>query len=186
MKSKCQKRTRCPRRWMDENNDGEEGLRDEPSMRPRWKCGRRKEMVVVEMSTVSGATPLNFRRGFAADCFTTDSVVSERTGTMPRKNDFYCFAVPVPLIIERIFVNCPRDAARLSGCKASVWTWWRWKDISEEERGEGRYRIETDISLARRECRMAPNTLMNRRGNDTQKKVIFFRDNKDENEDRTL
>ena len=76
-------------------------------------------MVVVEMSTVSGAIPLNLSRGFAADCFTTDSVVRERTGTMPHKNDFYCFAVLVPLIIERSFVNCPRDAARSSGCKGS-------------------------------------------------------------------
>lgn len=47
-----------------------------------------------------------------SDCFTTNSVVGERTCTMPHKNDLYCFAVPVPLIIGRSFANCPRDAAR--------------------------------------------------------------------------
>jgi hypothetical protein len=50
--------------------------------------------------------------GVAADCFTTDSVFSERTCTTPHKNALCCLAVPVPLIIERSFPNCPRDVAR--------------------------------------------------------------------------
>ena len=41
--------------------------------------------MVVEMSAIPGV---------AADCFTTDSVVRERTCTVPHKKDLYCFTVP--------------------------------------------------------------------------------------------
>ena len=60
---------------MDENDEVEEGLRrDVDSFR----------------SNSTRAT---------AERFTTDSVISERTCTMPQKNDLYCFVAPVPLII---------------------------------------------------------------------------------------
>jgi hypothetical protein len=42
--------------------------------------------------------------------------------------------------------------------------------------------IETDISFARRVCRMALDTFMTRRGNATKKKEISLEDKKDENE----
>ena len=84
---------------MDEKHEVEEELRDEV-----WKEERDGSRDVDSFRSNS--------TGVAADCFKTDSVVGERTCTMPHKNDLYCFAVPVPLIIERSFANCPRDAAR--------------------------------------------------------------------------
>jgi hypothetical protein len=87
---------------MDENDEGEEEeLRDEV-------CKEERDGSRDVDSFSSNSTEV------AADCcFTTnDSVAGERICTMPHKNDLYCFAVPVPLIIERRFANCPRDAAR--------------------------------------------------------------------------
>jgi len=85
---------------MDEKDDEvEEALRDEV-----WKVERDGSIDVDSFRSNSA--------GVASSCFATDSVVGERTCTMADKNDLYCFAVPVSLIIERSFANCPRDAAR--------------------------------------------------------------------------
>ena len=84
---------------MDEKDKDEEELRDEV-----WNVERDGSRDVDSVKSNS--------TGVASDCFITDSVVGERTCTTPRKNDLYCFAVPLPLIIDRSFANCPRDAAR--------------------------------------------------------------------------
>ena len=83
---------------MDEKDEVEEELRDEV-----WKVERDGSRDVDSFRSNSVGV---------SDCFITDSVVGERTCTIPHKNELYCFAVPVPLIIDRSFANCPKDAAR--------------------------------------------------------------------------
>lgn len=83
---------------MDETDEVEEELRDEA-----WKVDRDGSRDVDSFKSNSTGV---------SDCFAADSAVGERTCTMPHKNDLYCFAVPAPLIIDRSFANCPRDAAR--------------------------------------------------------------------------
>ena len=90
------KENKKSKRRMNKNDQVEEGLRDEV-----WKEERDGRRV----STVSGAIPQGLQ-------MTVSQMILQRTCTMPHKNDCYCFAVPVPLIVERSFSNCPRDAAR--------------------------------------------------------------------------
>ena len=83
---------------MDDKDEVEEELREEV-----WREERDGSRDVDSFRSNSAGV---------SDCFTTDFVGMESTCTMPHKNDLYCFAVPVSLIIERSFANCPRDAAR--------------------------------------------------------------------------
>jgi hypothetical protein len=85
---------------MDEKDEVEEDFRDEV-----WK---------VDKDGSKDVDSFNSNSTGVSDRFITDSVVGERTCTMPHKNDLYCSVVPVPLIIDRSFANCPRDAARWS------------------------------------------------------------------------
>ena len=83
---------------MDEKDEVDVELRDEV-----WEVERDGSRDVDSFRSKSTGV---------SDCFTTDSVLGESTCTMPHKNDLYCSVVPLPLIIERSFANCPRDAAR--------------------------------------------------------------------------